>query len=70
MLFRKVKIYTNSIEIISALRDYPACIMELAAICREIQVPTNDFDYCMIEKCNRDKVKEAHDLAGKARNLG
>ncbi|XP_021838943.2 uncharacterized protein [Spinacia oleracea] len=65
-----VRVYTDCVEAITSIRDFPHCIIELATLCSDIRRMADKFRHCSIYKCTRERVKEAHVLATHARQSG
>lgn len=60
-------IYIDCFNVLDALKSYPECSLDLSAIARDILSLVSYLMYCRIEKCNKDRLSEAHNLAIQAR---
>lgn len=67
---RRVKVFTYCMEVITALKNSTTCKLELVALCSEIKSMVGIFDSCTIVKCNRDRIRNSHELDTEARKYG
>lgn len=67
---QNVRVLTDCMEVIAALRDYPFCKLELITICNDIRMLASRLNCCIVEKYSRDRLAMAHKLATEARKNG
>ncbi|XP_056690188.1 uncharacterized protein [Spinacia oleracea] len=60
---RSMKICTSSMDAIKALKNYPACRMDLVTICGDIIRISKDMDNCIIEKCKKEITMRVKNIA-------